>query len=129
MLRATAAYDFSTSAVQKAVRDCGVLCILTAKCASRHSRVPFFRMRSGNIGPGMRFFVQFDLYAGLEGKACTLLLAVKEVEIAIILSAGLMEIRAITFSCSISNMFSLKLTDSKQQGKALRMSLHWIPGC
>ena len=61
VLRATAAYDFSTSAVQKAVRDCGVLCILTAKCASRHSRVPFFRMRSGNIGPGMRFFVQFDL--------------------------------------------------------------------
>ena len=41
-LRATAACHFSGSQLPKWVRDCGVLCILTWKCASRHSAVPFF---------------------------------------------------------------------------------------
>ena len=41
VLRATAACNFGASE-RKLVRDCGVLCILTCKCASRHSRVPFF---------------------------------------------------------------------------------------
>ena len=42
VLRATAACHFSTSELQKVVRDCGVLRILTCKCAFRHSGVPFF---------------------------------------------------------------------------------------
>ena len=42
VLRATAAWHFGTSERPKWVRDRGVLCILTCKCASRHSRVPFF---------------------------------------------------------------------------------------
>ena len=42
VLRATAACHFSTSELQKWLRECGVLCILTCKCASRHSGVPFF---------------------------------------------------------------------------------------
>ena len=42
VLRATAACHFWTSELQKWFRDCGVLCILTCKCASRHSGVPFF---------------------------------------------------------------------------------------
>ena len=42
VLRATAACNFWTSELPKLVRDCGVLCILTWKCASRHSGVPFF---------------------------------------------------------------------------------------
>ena len=42
VLRATAACHFWTSELPKWVRDCGVLCILTWKCASRHSGVPFF---------------------------------------------------------------------------------------
>ena len=42
VLRATAACHFWTSELQKLLRDCGVLCILTGKCASRHSSVPFF---------------------------------------------------------------------------------------
>ena len=41
-LRATAARDFWTSELRKLLRDCGVLGILTWKCASRHSGVPFF---------------------------------------------------------------------------------------
>ena len=41
-LHATAACNISTSELQKAVRDCGVLCILTCKCAFRQSGVPFF---------------------------------------------------------------------------------------
>ena len=36
MLRATAACNFSTSQLQKVVRECCVLYILTCKCASRH---------------------------------------------------------------------------------------------
>ena len=42
VLRATAACNFWTSELPKLVRDCGVLCILTWKCASRHSGVPLF---------------------------------------------------------------------------------------
>ena len=42
VLRATAACHFSTSELPKWLRECGVLCILTWTCASRHSRVPFF---------------------------------------------------------------------------------------
>ena len=41
-LRATAACHFWTSELQKWLRQWGVLCILTYKCASRHSGVPFF---------------------------------------------------------------------------------------
>ena len=33
---------FWTSELPKWLRQCGVFCILTCKCASRHSRVPFF---------------------------------------------------------------------------------------
>ena len=42
VLRATAACHFSGSQLQKWFRHCGVLSILTYKCASRHSGVPFF---------------------------------------------------------------------------------------
>ena len=42
VLLATAACDFSTSELQKVVRACGVLYILTCKCASRYSGVQFF---------------------------------------------------------------------------------------
>ena len=42
VLRATAAWHLGTSELPKWLRQCGVLCILTCKCASRHSRVPFF---------------------------------------------------------------------------------------
>ena len=41
-LLATAACNFSTSQLQKAVRPWGVLYILTSKCASRYSGVEFF---------------------------------------------------------------------------------------
>ena len=60
MLGATAACNFWTSEPPKLLRDCGVLCVVAEKCASRHSDA-FLRIRSGNIGPAMMFFVQFDL--------------------------------------------------------------------
>ena len=41
VLPATAAHSFSTSELEKWVRKCGVLRILTWKCASRHSGAPF----------------------------------------------------------------------------------------
>ena len=41
VLRATAACHFLTSELAKAVPPWGVLCILTCKCALRHSGVPF----------------------------------------------------------------------------------------
>ena len=50
MLLATAACNFSTSELQKAVRECGVLCILTCKCASRHIGVPFFDIGTSKTG-------------------------------------------------------------------------------
>ena len=42
MLRATTACTFSTSQLPKVVRTCGVLYILTWKCASHHNGVQFF---------------------------------------------------------------------------------------
>ena len=61
VLRATAACDFWTSDLQKVVPDCGVLYILTWKCASRHSGVPFLDIWPSKIGPTMWCFVHFDL--------------------------------------------------------------------
>ena len=42
VLRATAAWHFGTSELPKWLRDRGVLCILTCKCASRHSSACHF---------------------------------------------------------------------------------------
>ena len=61
VLRATAACHFWTSELPKLVRDCGVLCILTWKCASRHSGVPFFNIGTSKSAPTMRCFAHFDL--------------------------------------------------------------------
>ena len=59
VLFATAACNFSTSERQKVVQTCGVLYILTSKCAFRHSGVQFFDIRTSKSGPNMRCFVHF----------------------------------------------------------------------
>ena len=59
VLFATAACNFSTSELQKVVQTCGVLYILTSKCAFRHSGVQFFDIRTSKSGPNMRCFVHF----------------------------------------------------------------------
>ena len=61
MLRATAACHFVTSERPKWLRRWGVLYILTFKCASRHSRVPFFNIWTSKMAPRMWCFVHFDL--------------------------------------------------------------------
>ena len=61
VLRATAACNFSTSQLPKWLRDCGVLCILTCKCASRHSGVQFFNIATSKMAPRLWCFVHFDL--------------------------------------------------------------------
>ena len=50
---------FSTSEPPKVVRHCGVLCILTSKCASRHNGVHFFDIWTSKSGPTMVCFVVF----------------------------------------------------------------------
>ena len=54
VLLATAACNFSTSQLQKAVRPWGVLHILTWKCASRYSGVQFFHIAPSKSGPNMQ---------------------------------------------------------------------------
>ena len=49
------------SGTQNWLRTCGVLCILTWKCASRHSRVPFLNIGTSKMAPRMWCFVHFDL--------------------------------------------------------------------
>ena len=61
VLRATAAWHFWTSELPKWLRQCGVLCILTCKCASRHSRVAFLNIGTSKMAPTMWCFVHFDL--------------------------------------------------------------------
>ena len=60
-LRATAACHFSRSQLPKWLRSWGVLYILTYKCASRHSGVPFFQIETCKMAPTLRRFVHFDV--------------------------------------------------------------------
>ena len=59
MLLATAACNFSTSELQKVLRDRQFFNILTCKCASRHSGVQFFNISTSKSGPNMQCFVHF----------------------------------------------------------------------
>ena len=61
VLRATAACHFWTSELPKWLRQWGVFCILTCKCASRHSGVPFLNIATSKMAPTMRCFVHFHL--------------------------------------------------------------------
>ena len=61
VLLAPAACNFSTSQLQKMVWACGVLYILTWKCASGYSGVQFFHIPTSKSGPNMQCFVHFDL--------------------------------------------------------------------
>ena len=61
VLRATTTCTFSTSEPPKVARTCGVLYILTWKCASRHNGVHFFDITTSKSGPTMVCFVLFDL--------------------------------------------------------------------
>ena len=56
VLLATAACNFSTSQLQKVLRECCVLYILTWKCASRHSGVQFFNMSTSKSAPNLSVF-------------------------------------------------------------------------
>ena len=51
----------STSKPPKVARTCGVLYILTSKCASRHNGVHFFDISTSESAPRLRCFVHFDL--------------------------------------------------------------------
>ena len=51
----------TTSECPKVTRKCGVLYILTLKCASRHNRVHFFDLSISKSGPTLVCFVHFDL--------------------------------------------------------------------
>ena len=59
-LRATAACNFLTSQLPKWLRECGVLHILTCKCAFRHSRVAFWNIGTSKMSPALRCFLHFD---------------------------------------------------------------------
>ena len=52
---------FSTSELQKVVRDRQFLTLLTWKCASRHNGVHFFDIATSKSGPTLVCFVHFDL--------------------------------------------------------------------
>ena len=54
------ACTFSTSKPPKVARTCGVLYILTWKCASRHNGVHFFDISTSKSGPKLVCFVHFD---------------------------------------------------------------------
>ena len=61
MLPATTACAFSTSQPQQVLRTLCVSCILTWKCASRHSCVTFFNISTSKSGPRPSVFNTFDL--------------------------------------------------------------------
>ena len=51
----------STSQLPKVLRECQFFSILTCKCASRHSGVPFFHSSTFKSGPNPSDFVHFYL--------------------------------------------------------------------
>ena len=61
VLLATAACNFSTSQLQKVVRDRQFFTILTWKCASRHSGVQFFHIATSKSAPSLQCFTHFDV--------------------------------------------------------------------
>ena len=61
VLLATAACNFSTSQLQKVVRNWAVLYIFTWKCASRHSGVQILHTSTSKSGPKLMCFVHFHL--------------------------------------------------------------------
>ena len=61
VLRATTACTFSTSQLQKVVRDRQFLTLFTWKCASRHNGVHFFDIATSKSGPRPSVFNTFDL--------------------------------------------------------------------
>ena len=60
VLFATAACNFSTSQLQKVLRDRQFFNILSWKCASCHSGLQFFDIVTSKSGPKLRCFVHFD---------------------------------------------------------------------
>ena len=60
VLRATKSCTFSRSEPPKVARTCGVLYILTSKCASRHNGVHFFDISTSKSGPKLVCSVHFD---------------------------------------------------------------------
>ena len=60
-LLATAACNFSTSELQKVLRDRQFFNILTWTCAFRHSGMQFFNIWTSKNAPRMLCFVHFDL--------------------------------------------------------------------
>ena len=61
VLLATAACNFSTSELQKVVRDRQFFNILSWKCASHHSGVQFLNISTSKSGPRMWCFVHFHM--------------------------------------------------------------------
>ena len=61
VLHATTACTFSTSEPPKVARTCGVLYILTWKCASRQNGVHFCDICTSKSGPNLVCFGHFDL--------------------------------------------------------------------
>ena len=59
VLFATAACNFSTSELQKVLRNWRVLYIFTSKCAFRHSGVQFFDIGTSKSAPKLTCFVHF----------------------------------------------------------------------
>ena len=59
VLFATAACNFSTSELQKVLRNWRALYIFTSKCAFRHSGVQFFDIRTSKSAPKLTCFVHF----------------------------------------------------------------------
>ena len=72
VLRATTAYTFSTCQLPKAVRGWCPLCILTWKCASRHSGVHFFDISTSKSAPRPSVFNIFDFEVCFAPQRCQL---------------------------------------------------------
>ena len=61
VLLATATCNFSTSELQKVLRECGALNMFTSKCTFRHSGVQFFDLGTSKSAPTPSFFLAFSL--------------------------------------------------------------------
>ena len=61
MVRARTACIFLTSQLPKVFGGCGVLYILTSKCASRHKGVHFFNISTSKSAPNPSLFLTYTI--------------------------------------------------------------------
>ena len=128
VLLATAACNFSTSELQKVVRTCSVLYILTWKCASRYSGVQFFNIATSKSAPRPSVFYDFDFKIFFSLQRCAIFQHLnfkKCSEPVSFLTFWLQNVLLATAACNFSFLRSATCRFTEVTFRPSRTTNHW----